>query len=105
MTYTEEEIQKHNEIFVKEVRLFGMTFKFYVFKDSKGEYTNLALYKCNFFPRTYEELNVYFLDMIDGEELDRLIKNDLREYLMRPAIRERVARYHWTVFAHSSSIK
>lgn len=105
MIYMEQEIQKHNEIFVKKVNLFGMTFKFYVFKDSKGEYTNLALYKCNFFPRTYEELNVYFLDMIDDEELDRLIKNDLREYLMRPIIRDYVARYHWTVSAHSSSVK
>ena len=105
MTYTEQEIQKHGEIFVKQINLFGMAFRFYVFKDSKGEYTNLALYRCNFFFRTYEELNVYFLDMIDGEELDRLIKNDLREYLMRSAIREHVARYHWTVSAHSSSVK
>ena len=103
--YTKKEIQQHKEIFVREVNLFGMTFRFYVFRDSNDKYTNLALYKCNFCPRTYEELNVYFLDMIDGEELDRLIKNDLREYLMRPAIRERVARYHWTVSAHSSSVK
>lgn len=93
MTYTKQEIQKHNEIFVKEVRLFGMTFKFYVFKDSKGEYTNLALYKYNFGSKTYEELNVYYLDMVDGEDLDRMIKRDLREYLMNPLTQKYIARY------------
>ena len=41
----------------------------------------------------YEELNVYYLDMVDGEELDRMIKKDLREYLMSPRVKERVARY------------
>lgn len=93
MTYTEEEIQKHGEIFVKEVKLFGMTFRFYVFKDSKGEYTNLALYKYNFGSKTYEELNVYYLDMVDGEDLDRMIKRDLREYLMNPLTQKYIARY------------
>ena len=93
MTYTEKEIQQHNEIFVKEINLFGMTFRFYVFKDSKGEYTNLALYKYNFGSKTYEELNVYYLDMVDGEDLDRMIKRDLREYLMNPLTKKYIARY------------
>lgn len=93
MTYTEKEIQKHGEIFVKEVKLFGMTFRFYVFKDSKGEYTNLALYKYNFGSKTYEELNIYYLDMVDGEDLDRMIKRDLREYLMNPLTQKYIARY------------
>ena len=91
--YTEREIQQHKEIFVREVNLFGMTFRFYVFRDSNDEYTNLALYKCNFCPKTYEELNVYYLDMVDGEELDRMIKRDLREYLLSPRIKKCVARY------------
>ena len=91
--YTEEEIQKHNEIFVREDRFFGMTFRFYVFKDSKGEYTNLALYKYNFGPKTYEEINVYFLDAMDGESLDREIKKDLREYMMNPLTQKYIARY------------
>ena len=72
--YTEEEIQKHKEIFVKEVRLFGMTFRFYVFKDSKDKYTNLALYKYNFGSKTYEEISVYFLDVMDDEKLDKEIR-------------------------------
>lgn len=93
MTYTEKEIQKHGEIFVKEVKLFGMTFRFYVFKDFKGEYTNLALYKYNFGSKTYEELNVYYLDMVDGEDLDRMIKRDLREYLMNPLTQKYITRY------------
>ena len=92
MTYTEKEIQKHNEIFVKEVRLFGMTFKFYVFENLEGEYTNLALYKYNFGSETYERINVYFLDRLDGERLDKEIKKDLKEYLMSPTIRKCVAR-------------
>ena len=104
MIYMEKEIQKRNGFFVKKINLFGMTFKFYVFKDSKEEYTNLTLYKCNFFPRTYEELNVYFLDMIDGEELDRLIKRDLREYLLSPRIKKCVTRYI-DLFSYLSSIK
>ena len=91
--YTGQEIKKHNEIFVKEINLFGMTFRFYVFKDSKGEYTNLALYKYNFGSKTYEELNVYYLDMVDGEDLDRMIKRDLREYLMNPLTQKYIARY------------
>ena len=82
--YTEEEIQKHNEIFVREDKFFGITFRFYVFKDSNGEYTNLALYKYNFDSKTYEEINVYFLDVLDGEKLDKEIKKDLKEYLMNP---------------------
>ena len=91
--YTEQEIQQHKEIFVREVKLFCMTFRFYVYKDSNGEYTNLALYKYNFGSETYEELNVYFLDMVDGEELDRLIKRDLKEYLLSPHIKKRIANY------------
>lgn len=91
--YTEQEIQQNNEIFVKEVRLFGMTFRFYVFKDSNGEYTNLALYKYNFGSETYEELNVYFLDTVDGEELDKEIKKDLRKYLTTPLTKKYIARY------------
>ena len=93
MTYTEEEIQKHNEVFVKEVRLFGMTFRFYVFKDFEGEYTNLALYKYNFGSKTYEEINVYFLDVLDGEKLDKEIKKDLKKYLMDPLTQKYIARY------------
>ena len=76
MTYTEQEIQKHNEIFVKEINLFGMTFRFYVFENLDGEYTNLALYKYNFGSKTYERINVYFLDRLDGERLDKEIKKD-----------------------------
>lgn len=91
--YTEEEIQKHNEIFVREDRFFGMTFRFYVFKDSKGEYTNLALYKYNFGSKTYEEINVYFLDVLDGEKLDKEIKKDLKEYMMNPLTQKYIARY------------
>ena len=91
--YTEEEIQKHNEIFVREDRFFGMTFRFYVFKDSKGEYTNLALYKYNFGSKTYEEINVYFLDVLDGEKLDKEIKKDLKEYMMDPLTQKYIARY------------
>lgn len=91
--YTEQEIQQNNEIFVKEVRLFGMTFRFYVFKDSKGKYTNLALYKYNFGSQTYEEINVYFIDVMDGEKLDKEIKKDLREYLMNPLTKKYIARY------------
>ena len=93
MTYTEQEIQKHNEIFVKEVRLFGMTFKFYVFKNLDGEYTNLALYKYNFGSETYEGINVYFLDRLDGKRLDKEIKKDLKEYLMDPLTQKYIARY------------
>ena len=93
MTYTEEEIQKHNEIFVKEVRLFGMPFRFYVFENFEGEYTNLALYKYNFGSETYEEINVYFLDRLDGERLDKEIKKDLKEYLMNPLTKKYIARY------------
>ena len=91
--YTGEEIQKHNEIFVREDRFFGMTFRFYVFKDSKGEYTNLALYKYNFGSKTYEEINVYFLDVLDGEKLDKEIKKDLKEYMMNPLTQKYIARY------------
>ena len=93
MTYTKQEIQKHNEIFVKEVRLFGMTFKFYVFENLEGEYTNLALYKYNFSSETYERINVYFLDRLDGENLDKEIKKDLKEYMMRPLTKKYIARY------------
>ena len=91
--YTKKEIQQHKEIFVREVNLFCMTFRFYVYKDSNDEYTNLALYKYYFDTEMYEELNVYYLDMVDGEELDRMIKRDLREYLMSPRVKERIARY------------
>ena len=93
MTYTEEEIQKHNEIFVKEVRLFGMTFRFYVFENFEGEYTNLAFYKYNFGSETYERINVYFLDRLDDERLDKEIKKDLKEYLMDPLTQKYIARY------------
>ena len=93
MTYTKEEIQKHNEIFVKEVRLFGMTFRFYVFENLEGEYTNLALYKYNFGSETYERINVCFLDRLDGERLDKEIKKDLKEYMMRPLTKKYIARY------------
>ena len=72
--YREEEIQQNNEIFVREDKFFGMTFRFYVFKDFEGEYTNLALYKYNFGSKTYEEINVYFLDVLDGEKLDKEIR-------------------------------
>ena len=93
MTYTEQEIQKHEEIFVKEIKLFGMTFRFYVFKNFESEYTNLAFYKYNFGSKTYEELNVYFLDRLDGERLDKEIKKDLKEYLMNPLTQKYIARY------------
>ena len=93
MTYTEQEIQKHGEIFVKEIKLFGMTFRFYVFKNFEGEYTNLAFYKSNFGSKTYEDLNVYFIDCIPAEELDNRIKADLKEYLMRPITKKYIARY------------
>ena len=93
MTYTEEEIQKHNEVFVKEISLFGMTFRFYVFENLDGEYTNLALYKYNFGSETYEGINVYFLDRLDGERLDKEIKKDLKEYLMDPLTQKYIARY------------
>lgn len=91
--YREEEIQKHNEIFVREDKFFGMTFRFYVFKDFEGEYTNLALYKYNFGSKTYEEINVYFLDVLDGEKLDKEIKKDLKKYLMDPLTQKYIARY------------
>ena len=93
MTYTKQEIQKHGEIFIREDRFFGMAFRFYVFKDSKGEYTNLALYKYNFGSETYERINVYFLDRLDGERLDKEIKKDLKEYLMNPLTKKYIARY------------
>lgn len=91
--FTEQEIQKHNEIFVREDNFFGITFRFYVFKDSKDEYTNLALYKYNFGSKTYEEINVYFLDVLDGERLDKEIKKDLKKYLMNPLTQKYIARY------------
>ena len=91
--YTKKEIQQHKEIFVREVNLFCMTFRFYVYKDSNGEYTNLALYKYYFDTEMYEELNVYFIDWIPAEELDNRIKADLREYLMRPLTKKYIARY------------
>ena len=91
--YREEEIQKHNEIFVREDKFFGMTFRFYVFKDFSGKYTNLALYKYNFGSKTYEEINVYFLDVMDGEKLDKEIKKDLKKYLMDPLTQKYIARY------------
>lgn len=93
MIYKEQEIQKHNEVFVKEIKLFGMTFRFYVFQNFEGEYTNLALYKYNFGSKTYEEINVYFIDMLTGENLDREIKKDLKEYMMRPLTKKYIARY------------
>ena len=93
MTYTEQEIQKHGEIFVKEIKMFGMTFRFYVYKDFWGNYTNLALYKYNFGSKTYEEINVYFIDVLTGENLDKEIKKDLKEYLMRPLTKKYIARY------------
>lgn len=91
--YTEEEIQKHNEIFVREDKFFGMTFRFYVFENFEGEYTNLALYKYDFGSKTYEEINVYFIDVLDDEKLDKEIKKDLREYMMRPLIQKYISRY------------
>ena len=93
MTYTEQEIQKHNEVFVKEINLFGMTFRFYVFENLDGEYTNLVLYKYNFGSETYKRINVYFLDRLDGERLDKEIKKDLKEYLMDPLTQKYIARY------------
>ena len=93
MTYTEQEIQKRGEIFIKEIRLFGMTFRFYVYKDFCGNYTNLILYKYNFGAKTYEEINVYFIDVLTGENLDKEIKKDLKEYMMRPLTKKYIARY------------
>lgn len=89
--YTEKEIQEHGEIFVREDKIFGMTFKFFVFKDSKGEYTNLALYKADSY--WYREINVYFLDYISAEDLDRRIKKDLKEYMTNPLVQKYIARY------------
>ena len=42
MTYTEQEIQKRGEIFIKEIRMFGMTFRFYVYKDFCGATTQTS---------------------------------------------------------------